>query len=144
MVPLSAAVPGDKFGHDRWALVAQLDVPRVGRHLHIQTHLNAGVRHLSVGAPRSREYAASVQNLGRLLDRYRAAPTLTLAGDMNLNRHSDRPFAWAPLLAQHGLKVRSVAVDVVATRGLTEVGSDRIARGLSDHPALGVVLAPRD
>lgn len=143
VVPLSAAVPGDKFGHDRWALVVELDVPGIGRHVHIQTHLNAGVRYLSADASRAREYAASVQNFGRLLDRYRAARSLSLAGDMNLGQHSDRPFAWAPLLAQHGLEVRSVGIDVVATWGLTTVDIKRIARGPSDHPALGVVLAPR-
>lgn len=138
VVPLSNRIPGDTFGHDRWALVTVLDVPGVGRHTHIQTHFNAGVRNLSATAPRAREYAASVRNLDRLLDRFDGSSHLTLAADMNLGRRSDRPFAWAPMLARHGLEVHATGVDAVASRGLGQGRVGAIPRGLSDHPAIEI------
>lgn len=133
---LSPAVPGAAYARDRWALVVELDVPGLGRHVHVQTHLNPAVRRYADADPRARAYAAGVGRLDALLEAYDDVPSLTVAGDMNLAADSTRDFAWAPVLRRHRLTLVDQGLDVVAYRGLSRPSVDVLPRGVSDHPAI--------
>jgi len=146
-VQLSAAVPGAAYARDRWALVVEVELADGARHVHVQTHLNPGVRRYADDDPRAQAYAASVERLDLLLDDLDDAPSLTVAGDMNLAADSERAFAWAPVLRRHDLRLVAQGLDVVGYRGLARPGVVVLPRGVSDHPAIttvfGGVASPR-
>lgn len=139
-VLLSAAVPGAAYARDRWALVVEVELADGARHVHVQTHLNPGVRRYADDDPRAQAYAAGVERLDQLLDDLDAAPSLTVAGDMNLAADSSRDFAWAPVLRAHGLRLVDQGLDVVAHRGLPRPIVDVLPRGVSDHPAVSTAF----
>lgn len=105
---------------DRHATVVCYRHP-IGDVAHVNVHLNAApgpLRGWNPQHPVVREYARSVAALDRILTELRSDPDhdwlIIVTGDMNLPVSVRRPWSVGPVLAKHGLFLRTVHLDYLA------------------------------
>lgn len=105
-----------RWAPDRWLTAALFSHP-LGPIAHVNVHLNAVVTGLSPATPRVREYAASTEAIGSLLEwLVREGYIPVVSGDVNMTRTGGSAVPWSAhaVLEASGLEVRSRGVDVIA------------------------------
>lgn len=141
---VSEQVKPTRFAPDRWGF-AECFQHQYGRIAHTNWHLNATAMKRRDRHPLVEEYAESVESLDRMLSYLRAEGfAIVLTADLNWRRNVKAEHSPFTVLADHGLRVHTHNVDVIAhDKRFRPKGDLRIiekSRTGSDHDWLDLTL----